>query len=681
MSGLMAKIFPQAKFANKMLPPIGEKEQLKQLMPYMTEYIALKMASWGNNGRNLMPGCMFGPLPLYAVTNMEAGKSDKQLRYRSIGGQFLAYQEGDNVSLRVDLTLSGDSRFVYLSMLDGLYVRGLATFKVREFRNMTATAEANAGPLLGTLSSSYNPATANCTPVLVGAASMVQAAAPLRGTLPMTGAVTAANNPNPYLTDDITINRGQWRKQGGTTREIRGNVPESNDPWKEVEWWQRRERIITHKTFPVITEEEIFSRMYIESMFWRKTVGTNGRNDITVNLLLRRYVEPPEKMFLETREPVQEKIRGNNCTESKLSKGRSPKGTEMLEKAPDEAVTAAKGKLSTKRFLRLISTGGKVAPMNPSNLGASVAVPGGNNYRDRNGVLKYTDTREQDDKEAYYVGHVAASAVEIAEPRNLVKSEEDDYAIAYYKPHGYVATIADNRIPGDYAMLAVNMLWRSMITGSNMVINGFNGKAISTDPVIGRTLTIVKAYQQANATMPSSSGSVVATESLQPTSTTVGRNIYLENALATMGISIPSGKTFQDIMNIPGRQKTFEDVILSGCDMKKFTGSIPIKGTMSFTSPIQMTWYVYLNTSPYGNPVNVYVSLQGYRMLVTPGSVYFLGTPDKPTWKGEHRGGYIVTYCNKSPRDEIYLYVKSLDMVNENVNVEGIIIMPSRGVN
>jgi len=663
MSGLIAKIFPKGKFANKMLPAMGAADQLVKLSPYMAEYIGLKLAGL-SQGRNLTPGCMLGPIPIYAVVNVEAGKSDKQLRFRSIGGQFLAFQEGDNVSLRMDVTLSGDARFVYLSVLDSLYINGLATFKVREFKDVS-TGE------VGTLSSSYNPATANCVPVIVGAASMVQTVTPQRGTLPRTGAATSANNPNAFLTDDITINKGEWKKQGGYASEVTG-VPESNDPWQEVEYWQKRERIVVHKTFPVITEEEIFTRMYIESMFWRKSVGTNGRHDITVNLLMRRYIEPPEKMFILTHEPIQEKIRGDEVTQTKLSKGKSPNGTEMLESAKDKR--KQKGILNTLRFVR---------------------IPGVKAFGGRKQVTQATLNKwqaqgkayaigyEDDDKQAFYEKQIAASPEEISEQKNLTKSYEDDYDIAYYKPHGYVASIASKDTPGDYAMLAVNMLWRGMMIGTNMTINGFSAKALTTDPIIARTVGMMKAIggggsYNTSSNVPVNSGSVTGGGTVPYVGESY-KDIALSHALEMFGVNIPTGKKFNDVMVIPARQKTFETMIVNGCDFTKFQGRIPIKGSLGFTTPIQMTWYVYLNTSPYGNPINASVSLQGYRMMTNPGMLYFLGTPDKPAWITDTTNNLI--YCNKSPRDEMYMYVKLLDVNNEDVIVEGIVIKPTRGVN
>jgi hypothetical protein len=680
MSALIAKIFPKGKFANKMLPAMGANEQLKKLSPYMAEYIGLKLAGLVNSGKNLTPGCMLGPVPIYALVNVEAGKSDKQLRFRSIGGQFLAFQEGDNQSLRMDITLSGDARFLYLSILDSLYARGLGTFKVKEFNDMSTGQ-------VGTLGSSYNPATANCVPVVIGAASMEQTVAPQRATLPSTGAATnsAANNPNGFLTDDITINKGEWKKQDGYASAEAG--PESNDPWEEVPHWQSRERIIVHKTFPVITEEEIFSRMYIESMFWRKAVGTNGIHDITVNLLMRRYIEPPEKMFILTHEAIREKIRGNQCQQSKLSKGTSPNGTEMLESSSDKA-TKAKGNLANKLFARIVNSKGKVQKVQIDGSAKVVQNPAGGAPRAYINGKGYSLQYQDEDKQAYYEKNVAAKPEEIANPKNLTKSFEDDYDIAYYKPHGYVASVADTQKPGDYAMLAVNMLWRGMMIGSNMVINGFSAKALTTDPIIGRTVNFSKAITStggpgygvtdAPAPAPVNTGSITRSGTVEYTGES-NRDLSLKTALETFGIDLQTGKTFRDVMQIPARQNTFESMILNGCDYKSFQGRIPIKGILSFTTPLQMTWYVYLNTSPYGQNINVSVSLQGYRMMTQPGMLYFLGTPDKPTWITDETNGLI--YCNKSPRDEMYLYVQSLDMNNEDVLVYGTVIMPTRGVN
>lgn len=77
-------------------------------------------------GTTLKPEVILGTVPLFSVQMIERAKSDRKLKNRALGDVFLAHQKGNKDVLRVDATLTGPYRFIYLTFLAQLQVEGMS---------------------------------------------------------------------------------------------------------------------------------------------------------------------------------------------------------------------------------------------------------------------------------------------------------------------------------------------------------------------------------------------------------------------------------------------------------------------------------------------------------------------------------------------------------------------------
>jgi len=77
----------------------------------------------------LVPEIICGAVPLYSVQAIERGMSDREVKYRATGDVFLAHQRGTTDSLRIDGTLMGAYRHLYLMFLLRLQNLGEADLK------------------------------------------------------------------------------------------------------------------------------------------------------------------------------------------------------------------------------------------------------------------------------------------------------------------------------------------------------------------------------------------------------------------------------------------------------------------------------------------------------------------------------------------------------------------------
>jgi hypothetical protein len=70
------------------------------------------------------PAVILASIPLGTVTEVSHAMSQRDLKFRAVGGVFLADQEGGEESLRIVGRAWGKNRFVFLQMLDTLYSYG-----------------------------------------------------------------------------------------------------------------------------------------------------------------------------------------------------------------------------------------------------------------------------------------------------------------------------------------------------------------------------------------------------------------------------------------------------------------------------------------------------------------------------------------------------------------------------
>lgn len=83
---------------------------------------------WGNN-LPTKPSAVVGGIPFGTVAELSHAISDRIVRYRARGGVFLAHQDGGNESLRIVGRAWGPNRFLFLNMLETLFVYGASRNK------------------------------------------------------------------------------------------------------------------------------------------------------------------------------------------------------------------------------------------------------------------------------------------------------------------------------------------------------------------------------------------------------------------------------------------------------------------------------------------------------------------------------------------------------------------------
>ncbi len=79
-----------------------------------------------SNSKRIKPAAVLAGIPLGTVHELSMALSDRILKYRSTGGVFLAHQDGGNESLRIVCKAWGIGRYLFLTMLDFIFLYGSA---------------------------------------------------------------------------------------------------------------------------------------------------------------------------------------------------------------------------------------------------------------------------------------------------------------------------------------------------------------------------------------------------------------------------------------------------------------------------------------------------------------------------------------------------------------------------
>ena len=79
-----------------------------------------------SNKKRIKPAAVLAGIPLGTVDELSMALSDRILKYRATGGIFLAHQDGGNESLRIVCKAWGIGRYLFLTMLDFLFMYGTA---------------------------------------------------------------------------------------------------------------------------------------------------------------------------------------------------------------------------------------------------------------------------------------------------------------------------------------------------------------------------------------------------------------------------------------------------------------------------------------------------------------------------------------------------------------------------
>lgn len=205
---------------------------------------------------DVKPSCVVAGIPLGTVHELSHGISDREVKYRANGGIFLAHQDGGNESLRVVGRAYGINRYIFLNMLDLLFLYGSST-------RIDLLAQA--------------------------------------------GEAAKSAPPFQYYTDfsqleNLPVNSERvviTRPDGSTaTVNVKRRVEANNEAWEEFDLKNIREGYHDkHLTFPIITKHRIYLSMYIETYSWRQSIDKTGQKHIEYTIFFRKYDPQPKYEF------------------------------------------------------------------------------------------------------------------------------------------------------------------------------------------------------------------------------------------------------------------------------------------------------------------------------------------------------------------------------------------------
>jgi hypothetical protein len=660
---------------NKLPAAISTPKLLKKIAPALVPLaiagteIAQRFAPGGQRVV-VRPDVMIWWIPVYAVDKVEVAKSDKILKFRSIGGQFFAFQEADNMGIRIDFKLTGPLRFIYLHLFNMLYLYGIGMFKAESIEDLTPRSErTGASQVIGRIVSA-----ARGDGTFVGIAQQSSFTFTNPSGLPE-NANQAVYNGSVYRADNIE------NFQTPTTEvPLESERLASTTPFKEVPTWKRRERFLQRKTFPVIMEEEIFIDMYLETLIWSKGVNENGIDEITVNLLLRRFIDPPKKFFIESREvvPGVEKFEYQR-TENEIKDGK-------LVTNAGESI-----KLLNRRKVVISRKGNIIGPidegvdddatflaaqrMEPKRVTASKQ-----NWKTYWRVAGWTDATDEGAK--ILEGFRELEAKQKAEiEKSSFKTVADIHRIETVS-HKFIGTKVEDQASSEWKILHLNLMWRMFWTGYYTSFPERFGWKLSADPMISRIALFTRKTQWVKGQKDNSSGSTQTkrvVEFVKPETISEERDIH-PYILQEFGISGETEIEDVFIVDQTNKQPTFEKMMYNGFTMHKLQGRATTRGDLQFSSPFPVAFEFNIQSNGYTNAYRTQFKIDNNAVDVKDGCTYYLGRADsnlQRTWTDMGNGMFRI---NCHIEDEMYLYVQQVEIINNEAEITAFIIHPTNGL-
>lgn len=216
------------------------------------------------------PDVVLGIIPLYNAQMIEVTKSHQNLKYRAIGGQFLAHQRGGRYALRIDVKLPDTNDYLNLEDVDiNLRVSSNTILSLLEMLHVYG------GKMIKD--------NMDITKVNIN-------------NMGISGALTGESLTNAIDSGEVNL---------------KGDYTAIKSDW--------------HETFAIITKEEILFNMYIESIVYWRTNRNDDPSTINVSILCRKFVKPPEITELTSQvysrlNPIKQKV--INKEEIKLPNGQ-----------------------------------------------------------------------------------------------------------------------------------------------------------------------------------------------------------------------------------------------------------------------------------------------------------------------------------------------------------------------
>jgi len=171
------------------------------------------------------PDVIIGFVPLYHAQMVEVTTSQDIVKYRAVGGQFLAHQQGGQYAVRIDAKLPDIADAMRtLTFLQLLHVWG----EGKDFVNLDSTSTAKIN----------------------------------------------VNKPVPV-------------------KSYRQPISRDNLEYTSINDWEFI-KSTWHKTFSIITPDQILYNMYIESFIYWRSVRDDDPNTINISVLCRKFTPPPK---------------------------------------------------------------------------------------------------------------------------------------------------------------------------------------------------------------------------------------------------------------------------------------------------------------------------------------------------------------------------------------------------
>ena len=118
--------YNRAKAEKGELSPTEKLSQIRtnNLVTNLTLISTILTRFYLTNTKRIKPAAVLAGIPLGTVDELSVALSDRILKYRATGGVFLAHQDGGNESLRIVCKAWGTKRYLFLILLDFLFLYG-----------------------------------------------------------------------------------------------------------------------------------------------------------------------------------------------------------------------------------------------------------------------------------------------------------------------------------------------------------------------------------------------------------------------------------------------------------------------------------------------------------------------------------------------------------------------------
>jgi len=115
-----------------------KKLRLKNIVTNVTMLASSLALYYFGSPKDIKPAAVIGGIPIGTAIEVSHAMSERMLKYRATGGIFLAHQEGGDESLRLICETFGENRFLFLILLDFLFLWGTSrTFDLFSGLNIT----------------------------------------------------------------------------------------------------------------------------------------------------------------------------------------------------------------------------------------------------------------------------------------------------------------------------------------------------------------------------------------------------------------------------------------------------------------------------------------------------------------------------------------------------------------